>query len=497
MYRNAWRILTAFMLVALVTLSCSYFTGSSTATPTKSSSGGVTGTAAVPTKTTVPPTSTTAPKSDVTLGDVQKSDQGGFSYRAIPDYDLQSNFSIVSMIAAGADPVLGPMMMMIGAPAENGKTLEKLLEEVNSGNSAMTLSEARKVKVGGVDALEADFSGVDNGNNISGKIVVALPSATQQWTALGGAEKDTWKKEFAPIFDAVIASVAFFPPKDITLDPTRAPTTISATKSPTRTSTAAPTATPTESGPISQWASSAKASSQFGGGPGWAPSQANGKPNTTECSERLTAWASKATDTQEWLEVSFKTPVQPSLVNISQVNAPSQVVKVELVDVDGKYHQVYTAKPKDMGKECPYILAIPLTTNFLVKGVKISIDQSVLKKWNEIDAVELVGLPSGGGTTEPTPAAQSEFPMPKDATNIVKTSDTTIYQTRLTLKEMLDFNRTELAKQGLKEDPTYATILDNVFSLIFKGSPNGKDLAVQGIDMGNGMVNISLHYQDQ
>ena len=512
MDRKQGRLVVIFMLVALVTLSCAVFGGSSSSTPTKSSSSSGGGTAA-PTKSSAAPTSTTAPKSDVPLGDVQKSDEGGFSFRAIPDYEVNSIIGMVTMTAPGSDPDLGPVMLLAGGKTDQEITLDKLLEDFKSGTSDMTLGEVKKIKVAGADALAADFTTVDKGNNISGRVIVALPSPTHQWTAFGGAEKDTWDKDFAKIFDAVVASVTFFTPTDVSLEPTtqpttfsatKAPTTVSATKAPTTVSAtkaptaAAGTAVPTASqggGLLNQWASSAKASSQFAED-GWAAKQAAGEPNTPDCGDSMSAWAPMGSDTQEWLELTYKTPVRPTLLNIIQSYKPSQVVKVELLDVDGKYHQVYTAKPKDMGKECPYTLAIPLAENYLVKGVKISMDQSVLQDWNEIDAVELVGLPSGGGSTDPTPVAQSEFPLTKDAASVTKAGNTTNYQTKLTLKEAIEFYRTELTKLGLKERTINTAITDTVFSMVFDGSKNGKALVVQGVDLGNGSVNINIRYED-
>ena len=84
----------------------------------------------------------------------------------------------------------------------------------------------------------------------------------------------------------------------------------------------------------------------------------------------------------------------PTEVNIVQSYSPDQVVSVELLDVEGKYHTIYTGEPEDKGDDCPYILSIPVEdADYQAVGVKITIDQTVLQNWNEIDAVELVGIP--------------------------------------------------------------------------------------------------------
>ena len=107
-----------------------------------------------------------------------------------------------------------------------------------------------------------------------------------------------------------------------------------------------------------------------------------------------TAWALAGNSSVEWLELDYVSPVYPSEVNVVQTHSPDQVVKVELIDVNGTYHEVYTGKPRDKSDECPYTLSIQVTeAYFLAVGVRVTIDQSVIPAtWNEIDAVELIGV---------------------------------------------------------------------------------------------------------
>ena len=84
------------------------------------------------------------------------------------------------------------------------------------------------------------------------------------------------------------------------------------------------------------------------------------------------------------------TPIE---VNIFQNYNPNQVVKVELRDLGGEYHTVYTGTPQDMSDDCPFVLHILVEgADMQVDGVRITVDQSVLQDWVEIDAVELVGI---------------------------------------------------------------------------------------------------------
>ena len=145
-------------------------------------------------------------------------------------------------------------------------------------------------------------------------------------------------------------------------------------------------------GETRQWAVSATASSEYGD-TGWAAMQATGAPDTPECGDYTTAWASEGYDTVEWIELDYDTPVLPTEVNIYQTYNPNQVIQVALRDLEGDYQTVYLGTPQDESDDCPFVLSIPIEgIDWQVDGVKITIDQTEFEDWNEIDAVELVGI---------------------------------------------------------------------------------------------------------
>jgi hypothetical protein len=159
--------------------------------------------------------------------------------------------------------------------------------------------------------------------------------------------------------------------------------------------TAKPVATinPPQGGNISQWAISAAASSEYGSSD-YSAMQATGAPDTPVCGDQVTAWASATADTEEWIELTYATFVHPTQVNVFQTYYPNQVVKVELIDSVSGYHEIYTGSPETMD-ECPYVLSIPVgDVDYVVAGIRVTIDQSSVGNWNEIDAVELVGMPA-------------------------------------------------------------------------------------------------------
>jgi hypothetical protein len=138
-----------------------------------------------------------------------------------------------------------------------------------------------------------------------------------------------------------------------------------------------------------QWASSASASSEYGVS-GWIATQATGAPDTTACGDNPSAWASSSTNTVEWIQLGYTTPVYVTQVVIYITYNPSYITKVELVDTNGGYHTAYTAQPKQMDCPTKMIISFP-RTSYLVSGVKITVDQTTLNSWSEIDAVQLTG----------------------------------------------------------------------------------------------------------
>lgn len=183
---------------------------------------------------------------------------------------------------------------------------------------------------------------------------------------------------------------------------------------PTEQPTAEPTASseaPAQPQPpagelLRQWAVSAEASSSYGTGPGnWSPQDATGEPDSEACYDDARAWASSASDGIDWLEVYYAQPVMATQINIHETYSPDQVVTVELIDADGSYYPVYQAQPVQE-PDCALVLQIDLEANNVVTiGVRITVDQSVLgTSWNEIDAVELVGVPIGAPASGYQPA---------------------------------------------------------------------------------------------
>lgn len=147
---------------------------------------------------------------------------------------------------------------------------------------------------------------------------------------------------------------------------------------------------------LRQWAVLATASSEYDN-PDFSAFQATGQPDTTEeCGDFPTTWASAERTGVDWLELIYEKPVYPTQVNVFHNNLPDQVVEIELLDTEGIYHSVYTNEPEVTN--CPHILTIDITdADYQVFGIRLTVDQSILDptSWDEIDAVELVGVYDG------------------------------------------------------------------------------------------------------
>lgn len=141
-----------------------------------------------------------------------------------------------------------------------------------------------------------------------------------------------------------------------------------------------------------QWAISASASSQYGED-SWSAAQATGAPNTPQCGDQPSAWASATSTELATLTLTYAVPVVPSQIDIYETNAPDFITMVEVVEPNGTRHTVFTGQPNPVDQgPCPYIVTINISdVTAPVNQVVITVDQTNAPSWNEIDAVELIG----------------------------------------------------------------------------------------------------------
>jgi hypothetical protein len=98
-----------------------------------------------------------------------------------------------------------------------------------------------------------------------------------------------------------------------------------------------------------------------------------------------------------------------------------------------------------------------------------------------------------GGSSE----YDTEFPLPPDVENFMDLGDDSInYQTSMPLTDVIEFYREAFAAAGYDERDITTAITDTTFSIVWDGHPNGKAIVVQGVDLGDGTVNINVRFED-
>ncbi len=148
---------------------------------------------------------------------------------------------------------------------------------------------------------------------------------------------------------------------------------------------------------VRQWAASASGSSQFGTD-GWSFGQATGEPNTATCGDIRTAWASSSRVGQDFLILDYAQSVIPTQINIYQTYNPGAIISVEVESITTSQNVSLPNSADPVGNTpCPGVFTLDVTEiDFPVDRVIIYVDQTLTNGWNEIDAVELVGLGEGG-----------------------------------------------------------------------------------------------------
>lgn len=98
-----------------------------------------------------------------------------------------------------------------------------------------------------------------------------------------------------------------------------------------------------------------------------------------------------------------------------------------------------------------------------------------------------------GGSSE----YDTEFPLPPDVDNFMDLGDDSInYQTSMPLTDVIEFYREAFAAAGYDERDITTAITDTTFSIVWDGHPNGKAIVVQGVDLGDGTVNVNVRFED-
>ncbi|NSW52819.1 MAG: hypothetical protein HPY85_09965 [Anaerolineae bacterium] len=349
---------------------------------------------------------------EVSLGEEFRSDFGGFAFQQIPGYDTEEAFGIVQMTAPGGDVQSGPGMLFTGGLNTEKLSFEDAIGNLKDSTPDYVYEEPEEIEVDGEDGVALDFTGVYEGKDVVGRIVIVMIGDYHQFICMMVAPPDDWD-EVQPLYHSVLDTVKFFEPDPDALDLGEGESWEEAEEEPLQEQvlpTAAPVAV--ESAIMRQWAVAAVASDQYGDN-AWGAVQAVGEPDVDECGDSTYAWAALSPTSYSWIELTYTTPVNPTEINIYQNYNPSAVVEVDIITVDGEEYIAWTGTPKEVDY-CPDLMTITidLVEPLAVNKVRVYIDQSYFNDWTEIDAVELVGMPAGNGQPldQPQPTGDAETP---------------------------------------------------------------------------------------
>jgi len=125
----------------------------------------------------------------------------------------------------------------------------------------------------------------------------------------------------------------------------------------------------------------------------WSAAQATGPVNSEQCADARTAWSTVEQTSQGSLTLYFAQLVRPTEARIHQNFNPGYVTRVDLIDLYGEAHPIYQAVPQP-NPQCPFVLVIPIKdADYATNTMIVYVDQAgSITGWNEIDAVELIGI---------------------------------------------------------------------------------------------------------
>lgn len=154
-----------------------------------------------------------------------------------------------------------------------------------------------------------------------------------------------------------------------------------------------PTTAPTTAPADLQWATAARASSEYRA-TDYSAAQATGAPDVAAHGDSSRAWTPKTKDQgEEWLEVTFARAVHATGVRVVQSYHPGAIVRIEAIDGEGRASELWKG-PDATAYTKARIGVLDATfprTTLSVQKVRIVLDTKRGAEWREIDAVGLLG----------------------------------------------------------------------------------------------------------
>lgn len=107
------------------------------------------------------------------------------------------------------------------------------------------------------------------------------------------------------------------------------------------------------------------------------------------------------------------------------------------------------------------------------------------------------GVSPSNGSEGDVEVHENEFPLPPNIENYMDLGTGGInYQTTMSLNEVVNFYRGAFKDAGYDERDITTVVNDTTFSIVWDGHPSGQAIVVQGVDLGDGTVNVNVRFED-
>lgn len=143
---------------------------------------------------------------------------------------------------------------------------------------------------------------------------------------------------------------------------------------------------------VLQWASGAKASSQYREDR-WTPEHMTGSPDVyPKYGDYDKAWTASSSDGgEEWIELFYDEAVYVTRIDVYETCNPGAIVKAEIIDQTGRPHVVWAGSATAAPQESRIFMIENVKVDVPARHVRLVLRTDQVPGWNEIDAVGLIG----------------------------------------------------------------------------------------------------------
>jgi len=160
-----------------------------------------------------------------------------------------------------------------------------------------------------------------------------------------------------------------------------------------------------------------------------------------------------------------------------------------------------------MKRKMLHLLMLVLIMTMLLSacgaGETKQVEEGAASEPEQAEAVEQPEAEEPAAESEPeeaveevAPKVETDFPLLPDAVNVLDMQGVIVYQSKTSLEDAFAFYRKELSGMGLKEREILTLDEEDMFQFVFDGSPNGKQLVVQTLQLDEKTINVTIRYEE-